>query len=545
MNRCFGASAQGAEGTSTGMSARSLHMSCATMASAAALVVALIAAGCSALDMRVEDGPSEASAASSELQKSSAVEAMQDRATSPSSRQSASSSGNVQPEAGSSESESPAAELADAPSSESSNSAETLAENQPVVLGDEQFDAYLPLLEGKRAAVFSNQTGIVGDAVSYERTAQGRLDDPGSGVDLVPFGMAPDGTPAEYGQHILDALLAHGVNVTLGFAPEHGFRGTEDAGAAIGDYVDEGTGVSIHSLYGGNAYPSDDALAAFDVLVVDIQDVGLRYYTYYLTMYHLLDACANAGKEVLILDRPNPNGFYVDGPILQDGCTSAVGELPLPVVHGMTLGELAQMINGEGWLAAGPNSCNLTVVPCRNYTHQTKAAIVARPSPNLKDMRAVYLYASLCFFENTAVSVGRGTEHPFEVYGSPYLAGNSAYSFAFTPQSIPGATNPPFLGEECYGVDLRSVPLEQIWSEGINLEYLVSAYHDVASARGDLSFFGEPVGSDLYWIDLLVGTTEVRHLVEAGWSAADIEQTWADDVEAFRSQRSPYLLYAE
>ena len=408
-----------------------------------------------------------------------------------------------------------------------------------MVLGDEQFNEYLPLLDGKRVALFSNQSGVVGDATEPAVLAPGE-----PGADLVPFGMAPDGSQLTYGQHILDALVERGVDVSVVFGPEHGFRGSADAGAAVGDTIDEATGVPIRSLYGG-AQLSEDDMSSFDTLVVDLQDVGLRYYTYYLTMYHLMDACASYGKEVVILDRPNPNGFYVDGPILRDDCVSGVGELPIPVVHGMTWGELARMINGEGWLAAGPDSCSLTVIPCKNYTHQTKTSLASRPSPNLKDMRAVYLYASTCFFENTAVSVGRGTDFAFEVYGSPYFAEIEGYDLAFTPQSIEGAANPPFLGQECYGVDLGGIPLESIWQEGINIDYLVSAYQDMQAVHPEVSFFGEPDQNGRYFIDLLAGTTDVRAQIEAGWSADEIEAAWAGDVEDFKQQRAPYLLYEE
>ena len=426
----------------------------------------------------------------------------------------------------------------------SSQNADARYDTSRVVLGDEQVDAYLPLLQGKRVAVFSNQTGIVGNAiVSDAAYAMPALDQPGA--DLVPFGFDTQGNPVTYGPHIVDALLEHGVNVALAFAPEHGFRGTEDAGAVIGDAVDEATGVPIHSLYGNGGYPSDADMSAFDTLVIDLQDVGLRYYTYYLTMYHLLDACAAWGKQVVVLDRPNPNGFYVDGPILRDECRSQVGELPLPVVHGLTLGELALMMNGEGWLGAGANSCDLEVVPCLNYTHSTLVPLAMRPSPNIKSMRAVYLYASTCFFENTAISVARGTDFPFEAYGSPYLADVAGNDFAFVPQSIPGATNPPYLGEECYGVDLRDLPLDDILREGIDLSYLLDAYNDMQEAAPEVSFFGEPASGDLYWIDWLMGTPDVREQIEAGWSAAEIEAAWAEDVEAFRQQRAPYLLYEE
>ena len=321
-----------------------------------------------------------------------------------------------------------------------------------IILGDERTDIYLPMLDGKRVALFTNQTGIVGNRIETGAASEAELpredentdigstdegsihvvehagtdslgdkEDAGAdsftgGEDLIPFGQTGDGSPVEYGEHIVDAFVRQKVDLTVIFVPEHGLRGKDDAGAQVQDSVDEKTGLPAISLYGsGAAYPSSADMDRFDTLVIDIQDVGLRYYTYYITMYYLMDACAAAGKEVIILDRPNPNGFYVDGPVLQEEFVSGVGILPIPVVHGMTLGELAQMINGEGWLSCGKDSCLLTVVPCENYTHQTKSSLVINPSPNLKDMRAVYLYASTCYFENTAFSVGRGTAFPFEI----------------------------------------------------------------------------------------------------------------------------------
>ena len=411
-----------------------------------------------------------------------------------------------------------------------------------MVLGDAQFDAYLPLLEGKRVALFSNHTGIVGDETSGIGEIQEGMD-----ASLIHFGVDANGNEITYGQHILDALIEHGVNVTAIFSPEHGFRGTADAGAVVDNSVDEKTGVPILSLYGGNNTnaPSKESMARFDVLVADMQDVGLRYYTYYISMYYLMDACASEGKAFIILDRPNPNGFYVDGPILREAYKTNVGQLPIPIVYGMTWGELARMINGEGWLSAGKNACDLTVIPCQNYTHQTKTAIIRNPSPNIKDMRAVYLYASTCFFENTAVSVGRGTEFPFEAYGSPYLAGVEGYDFAFTPVSMSGATEPPFMGETCCGVDLRSVPIDRIWEQGIQLDYLVQAYRAIRESAPEVAFWGTPDGKGRYWIDKLTGTDAVRLQIEAGMSAEEIKAGWQDEIEAFKEQRRPYLLYDE
>ncbi len=410
---------------------------------------------------------------------------------------------------------------------------------EKVILGDEQFDEYIPLLEGKRVALFSNHTGIVGDKTS--------MPDPEAvdGADLIPFGYDPEGNEITYGQHILDALIEKGVNVTAIFSPEHGFRGTADAGESIDDSVDEKTGVPILSLYHQNShYPSKESMDSFDILVVDMQDVGLRYYTYYISMYYLMDACAANGKEVIILDRPNPNGFYVDGPILQEEYRSGVGQLPIPVVYGMTWGELAGMINGEGWLEAGKDACALTVIPCKNYDHSMKINLVRKPSPNIKDMRAVYLYASLCFFENTYISVGRGTDRPFEIYGSPLLS-REDYPFSFVPESIDGASHPPFEGETCFGADLRDIPLDSILEKGIDLDYLIDAYQNFREANPDKDFFAFPKNGGSYWIDLLSGSDDLRKQIMEGKSAKEIKESWQDDIKAFREQRRPYLLYPE
>lgn len=414
------------------------------------------------------------------------------------------------------------------------------AQEKDVILGDEQFDKYIPILEGKRIALFSNHTGIVGDKTSAADVTDKEVD-----TSLIPFGTDADGNEITYGEHVLDALIEHKVNVTAIFCPEHGFRGTEDAGTAIDNSVDEKTGVPLLSLYASDEThsPAEEDMARFDILVVDMQDVGLRYYTYYISMYYLMDACASHGKQVVILDRPNPNGFYVDGPILHDDYKSNVGQLPIPIVYGMTWGELAQMINGEGWLTAGKDACNLTVIPCANYTHDTKTSLIRNPSPNIKDMRAVYLYSSTCFFENTLVSVGRGTQNPFEIYGSPYLKDVEGFDFSFTPKSMQGALEPPFMNEVCYGVDLRSVPLESIFSEGINIEYLVSAYKAVMSASPDKSFWGTPDENGQYWIDKLSGSDELRKMIESGKTAEEIKASWQSDIEAFKQQRAPYLIY--
>lgn len=422
-----------------------------------------------------------------------------------------------------------------------------------VVLGDERFEEYQPLLQGKRVAVFSNQTGIVGDKVTGSKLADAlaeyggcfprkRVDE----ISLIPFTEpSVPGGKIEYGQHIVDALIEKGVDVKAIFSPEHGFRGNADAGEHVSSSVDEKTGVEILSLYEkGSRIPSKEKTDKFDVLVIDIQDVGLRYYTYYITMHHLMEACARDGKQVVILDRPNPNGFYVDGPVLDMKFKSGVGWLPITTVHGMTLGELALMINGEKWLENG--TCDLTVIPCLNYTHSTRYSLILPPSPNIKDMRAVYLYSSTCYFEGTVVSLGRGTQFPFETYGHPAMTG---YSFSFVPRSIPGAKSPQFLDEECHGVDLRRKSLRDIWAEKINLEYVIDAYRNLN--MGD-KFFGKN-----NFFELLAGVDWFRSMIEEGLPstvtassvtsslAAEISARWAPDVEAFKSRRAPYLLYPE
>lgn len=435
-----------------------------------------------------------------------------------------------------------------------------------VVLGDERFEEYQPLLQGKRVAVFSNQTGIVGDKVTGSKLADAlaeyggcfpalSVSEPVEATDqeskfdeisLIPFTEpSVPGGKIEYGQHIVDALIEKGVDVKAIFSPEHGFRGNADAGEHVSSSVDEKTGVEILSLYEkGSRIPSKEKTDKFDVLVIDIQDVGLRYYTYYITMHHLMEACARDGKQVVILDRPNPNGFYVDGPVLDMKFKSGVGWLPITTVHGMTLGELALMINGEKWLENG--TCDLTVVPCLNYTHNTRYSLILPPSPNIKDMRAVYLYSSTCYFEGTVVSLGRGTQFPFETYGHPAMTG---YSFSFVPRSIPGAKSPQFLDEECHGVDLRRKPLRDIWAEKINLEYVIDAYRNLN--MGD-KFFGKN-----NFFELLAGVDWFRTMIEEGLPstvtassvtsslAAEISARWAPDVEAFKSRRAPYLLYPE
>lgn len=380
---------------------------------------------------------------------------------------------------------------------EESRSVKTIVETPlEVEVGAKDTAQYYPLLKGQRVAIMSNHTGMVGD------------------------------------KHLLDMLLEDGMQVSTILSPEHGFRGDADAGEHVNSSTDQKTGVTISSLYDGNSKrPSKKTMDLFDILIIDIQDVGLRFYTYYITMARLMDACAEEGKKVIVLDRPNPNGHYVDGPILNMKYKSGIGHLPIPIVHGMTLGELALMINGEKWLPEG-RQCELVVVKNKNYTHQTMYELPIPPSPNLPTMKSIYLYPSTCLFEGTPVSLGRGTEAPFEIYGHPNMKG---YEFSFTPKSIPGAKNPPLLNKLCHGVDLRHLSNEEIYTKGINLDYIIDAYNNLKMGDKFLTPFFEK----------LVGVDYIRKAIVAGKSADEIKAMWAKDVDDFKIQRKPYLLYDE
>lgn len=365
-----------------------------------------------------------------------------------------------------------------------------------VITGDMDTKSYFPIIKGKRIALFSNQTGMAGH------------------------------------KHVLDLLVENKFNVTGILSPEHGFRGEADAGEAVDNSIDPKTGIKIHSLYGKQRNQSaTDALNNCDILIVDIQDVGLRFYTYYATMSILMDRCAEMNKDVLLLDRPNPNGFYVDGPIIEKRFRSGVGWLPIPVVYGMTLGELAQMINGEGWLTEG-RKCNLTVIPCKNYTHQTLYKLPLAPSPNLPNMKSIYLYPSLCYFEGTVVSLGRGTDKPFQIYGHPDM---KDHHYKFTPRSRFGAKNPPQLNKLCHGTDLSNIPDKQIRKEGLTLKYVIDAYNSIN--MGD-KFFTP-------FFEKLIGVSYVREMIKQGKGADEIKAMWTDDVRKFKQQRKKYLIYQE
>ena len=364
-----------------------------------------------------------------------------------------------------------------------------------VTVGADRPDVYIPLLKGKKVALYSNHTGLT-----------------------------------KTGTHILDRLKADGIDVKFVFSPEHGFRGEADAGAHVGCMIDKSTGVEILSLYGKGKAEALSKVADVDVVVTDIQDVGLRYYTYYCTMVELMDKAIEYDKEFVVFDRPNPTApMGVDGPVLDMKYKSGVGKLPIPVLHGMTLGELARMASGEGWLRNRKYS-KLTVVECLDYDHNTRYELPVAPSPNLKSIHAIYLYPSTCFFEATPVSLGRGTDNPFEVYGHPSMRSGG---YEFTPRSRQGATNPPQVNKQCHGVDLRSVPSDSLIARGVDLTYLIDAYNRMGAPEKFFTSFFE----------LLIGNGRVRTMIQQGKSASEIKATWREEVKAFDCRRQQYLLY--
>lgn len=362
-----------------------------------------------------------------------------------------------------------------------------------IVTGAEQFSRYAPLLKNKKVAVVANQTSFL----------QGEH------------------------QHLVDYLIDKKISVKKVFAPEHGFRGTADAGEHVKDGIDKKTGIPLISLYGNNKKPSKEQMKGFDVLIFDIQDVGARFYTYISTLHYVMEACAEAKIPIIVLDRPNPNGHYIDGPILEKEHQSFVGMHPVPVVHGLTIGEYAQMINGEGWLNDSIK-CDLTVIEMQNYTHKTPYSLPIKPSPNLPNDRAINLYPSLCFFEGTFINAGRGTDMQFQVFGAPSLPA-SKYTFEYTPQSNEGAKDPKFKGQLCHGKDLRNGPR----LSKINLEWLIDAYN----ANGKKSDF-----FNSFFVKL-AGTDKLQQQIEQGLSAEEIRNSWKDGLAGFQKIREKYLLY--
>lgn len=376
--------------------------------------------------------------------------------------------------------------------------ATTILASAQIIVGAERTDLYFDQLEGKKIAVCGNQSSRVGS------------------------------------QHLVDTLVASGFKVVTIFCPEHGFRGDAEAGAHISSTVDAKTGIPIVSLYGKNKKP-DLSQSDIDLIIFDIQDVGCRFYTYISTLHYVMEAAAEHQVEVMILDRPNPNGYFVDGPVLDTNYRSFVGMHPIPVVHGMTIGEYGRMINGEGWLAKGIH-CKLQVVPMDNYDHNTRYVLPIAPSPNLQTPEAIYLYPSLCLFEGTPISIGRGTDIPFQVYGHPQLTAGDYY---FTPRPIKGVSeNPPQNGQKCRGYNLSDYATANLQgSNSFNIQYLIEAYtHFPDKAK----FFN----ANLFF-DKLAGTNQLRKDIIAGKSEEDIRASWQPKLQKFKEIRQQYLLYPD
>ena len=355
-----------------------------------------------------------------------------------------------------------------------------------------QLDDYLPLLEGKQVGVVGNQTSIIGET------------------------------------HLVDTLLTLGIDIRKIYTPEHGFRGTADAGAKVNSGKDEKTGLPIVSLYGKNKKPTAEMLQGIDVILFDLQDVGVRFYTYISTMSYVMEAAAENHIPVIVLDRPNPNGFYVDGPVLRTENKSFVGMHEVPVVYGMTIGEYAKMVNGEGWLK-GDITCDLTVIPIKEYNRNAIYELPVKPSPNLPNWESVYLYPTLCFFEGTNVSVGRGTDTPFQIFGHPDMRGG----FSFTPQSTSGASKPLLEGQQCRGENLVEYAHDYANNDNqLHLEWIIDAYQQLK----EKGFFKD-------YFRLLAGNKQMQRDIESGKNADEIRASWQNDLGAFKTIRAKYLLY--
>ncbi|MGB0933961.1 MAG: exo-beta-N-acetylmuramidase NamZ family protein [Lishizhenia sp.] len=370
---------------------------------------------------------------------------------------------------------------------------EKIDSNFQLKVGAELAENYLSLLKGKRIAVVANQTSTLGDV------------------------------------HLVDFLVSHNLKINKVFSPEHGFRGTADAGEKIDNGIDEKTGLPIISLYGNNKKPTHQQLEGVDVVVFDIQDVGARFYTYISTLHYVMEACAETKIKVLVLDRPNPNGHIVDGPVREKAFKSFVGMHPIPVLHGMTIGEYAKMINGEGWLSA-EDTCLLTVVSCQNYQRNIPYSLPVWPSPNLRSDAAIALYPSLCLFEGTVISIGRGTGTPFMVYGHPSF---KEKSYFFTPKPSYGASDPKLNGKLCYGENLENIGIERL--DKLRIDWLITAYQEYD-------------GKDFFitknrWFDLLAGTSLLREQIINNISEEKIRASWEPALNEFKKMRNKYLLY--
>ncbi len=376
--------------------------------------------------------------------------------------------------------------------------------DEPILTGAEQIDTYLPYLKGKKVGMLVNQTSIIGKKLS------------------------------------VDSLQALGVEIKLIFGPEHGFRNNASNGDKVADEVDPKTGIKIVSLYGKKSRPTPEEMAQIDVLIFDIQDVGCRFYTYINTLRDAMRSCAEAGKELVILDRPNPNDF-VDGPILDMALESGIGRFPIPITHGMTIGEFAQMINGEGWIA-NKQQCKLKIIPLKNYTHGMDYTLPVAPSPNLNTQQSILLYPSLCLFEGTILSQGRGTYMPFTVLGAPALKGK--FDFSFTPVSLKGMSETPLHQDQaCYGLDLREYKLDSFRKKGrINIRWMIDLYKAYPIKE---KFFDRSQSRQMGNIDFLAGTKQFKEQIIAGKKEKEIRKSWEPGLSKYKEMRKKYLLYSE
>ncbi|WP_216848907.1 exo-beta-N-acetylmuramidase NamZ domain-containing protein [Pedobacter sp. L105] len=375
--------------------------------------------------------------------------------------------------------------------------------NGEILTGAVQTEKYLPLLKGKRIGMVVNPTSVIGNTT------------------------------------VVDSLTTLGLNIVKIFGPEHGFRGNASAGITVNDAVDQKTGIKVISLYGKHEVPSTADLADIDVMIFDIQDVGVRFYTYINTLQHVMQACAENKKELIILDRPNPNGFYVDGPVLDPKLVSGLGLNAIPIVHGLTVGEYAQMLNGEGWLT-NKVKCKIKIIKVANYTHDMPYELPVKPSPNLNTQQSILLYPTLCLFEGTYISQGRGTEYPFTILGAPALKGK--YDFYFTPKSIKGmAETPLHQDQECYGLDLRNYDILNIRKDKtLNIKWLIELYQAYPDKA---DFFNFKLSKQMGNIDKLAGVYSLKEQIIAGKSEKEIRESWEPGLSHYKAIRKKYLLY--
>jgi uncharacterized protein YbbC (DUF1343 family) len=380
---------------------------------------------------------------------------------------------------------------------------QTRVETEKIITGADQPDEYLPYLKGKRIGLLANQTTVVGD------------------------------------KHLVDFLLSKGIDVIKVFGPEHGFRGDASAGVKVADEKDPATGIKIISLYGAKRKPAQEDMSDIDVMIYDVQDVGCRFYTNINTLRDVMETAAEFKKELIILDRPNPNGYLVDGPILDMSLNSGIGQFPVPIAHGMTIAEFAQMINGEGWLPEKA-VCPLKIVKVRNYRHDMEYVLPVKPSPNLNTQQSVMLYPSTCLFEGTILNHGRGTYSPFAVFGSPLLKG--LYAFSYTPVGIPGMSETPLhMNEVCYGLDLRNYDTKQLRkSKKLNLKWMIELYRAYPQKE---KFFDKSFSKQINDIDKLAGTREFKEQIMAGKTEEEIRKSWEPGLSNYKRMRKKYLLY--